>query len=181
MENLKEKEIWLSASEIANLSLNTLPHTRAAVSKWAKAGNWEKRARRGKGAGFVYSLYSLPEDARNEIKSNPLLVERLSNLTEFGMTRMRNKSIGLNTIYKSDFSLSPEEKKVAVECSHRLVGEEYRLGIERADLAFKLGMPLEELVKYELAEKSLNALILQKLKGLGFDVWFILFGERIKN
>lgn len=182
MMKLEDTDIWLSASEIAALKLDTMPHSRAAVLKWAKKESWEKRERKGKGAGAIFSFVSFPNEAKEEIKNSPQIWEKVCNLskdrrsykTPIQKERVKNK---LGNI---EF-LSGEGKNFAIECIHRLIFEEIRLGIKREDLATGLGLSLESFEKYEHGEIPLNVLQLKKLHKLGFDVNFILLGERKNN
>lgn len=177
MNDLEDKDIWLTVSELASLELETLPSTRANVQKWATKKGWEKRARKGSGGGFFYSFASLPEDVKLEIKQRKWEeVCKISKNRRFYKVKEIKRE--LNSSKKEESTFNTEEKSAVIECIQRLVVEEYRLGYKREEIAAKLGMHLKEFAKYELAEKPLNTLHLQKLSELGFDVWFILFGEK---
>ena len=177
MSEAEEKDIWLSASEIASLKLNSLPNSRGTVLRWADERNWDKRDRKGRGAGFIFSFSSFPAEAKQEIKSDAEKWKLVQEITRNrGKYQAKTTVSGQNNL-PTNSSLSLEEKRAIIECSHRLVVEEYRLGLKGEELASKLGISLAELEKYELAELPLNILLLQKLKALGFDLMFIISGE----
>lgn len=177
MNDMEEKSVWLSASEIAKLKLNSLPHSRGAVLKWANERGWEKMNRKGRGAGFVYSFSSFPEDAKQEIKADSKKWQLVQEISNNRGKYQGNIKISFEDSSQTDLFLSPKEKSAVIEAVHRLVVEEYRLGIKREELANKLGISLEELEKYELAQKPLNVLHFQKLHELGFNLMFIILGD----
>lgn len=180
MTDLEDTEIWLTVSEIADLKLDTLPHTRAAVLKWAKKRSWEKKERKGSGGGYFYSFVSLPEDARLEIKQ-----KCWQQVCEISKDRRFKKAKGIYRYtekYKiEETALLSAERHARIECIQRLVLEEDKRGYSRDKLASELGLSLDEFAEYELARKTFEILHWQTLKKLGFDVWFILFGEKTKT
>jgi transcriptional regulator with XRE-family HTH domain len=60
----------------------------------------------------------------------------------------------------------------------RLVEERKRLGITQADLRDQTGVGRSTQVKYESGETSPDVRYLVKLGGMGFDVMYLLTGER---
>lgn len=186
----EDEDIWLSPSEIADLDLENLPNSKSSIIDWAKKGKWESRPRKGKGGGFIYSFRSLPEKAQQEIKNNP---QKWLKICEIAKSRTVRKEYLNLTLQKqldkdifylsSQLSLenldefSSKDKKIFIESAHRLIVEEFRLKIDREFLASNLEISIEELGKYEHGEKPLNVAHLNKLKNLGFNVLFILFGE----
>lgn len=178
MKELKDEDIWLTATEIAKLKLKDCPKSRNTVHKWADIYNWERKERTGSGGGFFFSFLSLPDFAREEIKNNPTkwqqVCEWIENRGKFKPKPKLNK--GQNKSQKT--FLSAKEQRVIEDSSQRLIFERIGLGKSRENLAAGLGISLEELREYEYGEKPLNLLHLVKLQEIGFDAIFILFGKR---
>jgi len=63
-----ELEKWLSAQEIADFKLLSLPHTRIGVTKKAEKDGWQRRRRVGKGSGYEYAFASLPAEVQAQIR-----------------------------------------------------------------------------------------------------------------
>lgn len=65
-------EKWLTAQQLADLALNSLPHTKAGVIYRAKKDDWKNRKRLAKGGGVEYAFDSLPADVQAEIKAKQI-------------------------------------------------------------------------------------------------------------
>ena len=181
MNKLEDKDIWLTATEIAKLNLKSIPKSRNTVHRWAKEYNWERKEREGSGRGFFFSFLSLPVQTREEIKNDPkkwqLVCEWIENRGKFKPKPKQN--IGQNQTQNP--LLSTEEQSLIIESSHRLIFEKIKSGKSREEIATRLGISLEELSEYEQGKKPLNLVHLVKLQELGFDAIFILFGEKHTN
>lgn len=187
---MNDEDIWLSAAEIAELDLEYLPSSKVAVLNWAKKNEWEFRPRKGRGAGFIFSFLSFPKEAQQEIKNNPEKWQLVCELSKKRGKKLlkQNKQFLKQTETKpkqaetEDTSIPPEDRELITASARRLVVEEFfHKKINREDLAINLGLSLRELEQYEHAEKPLNIVHLQKLQKLGFDIMFILTGEKIST
>ena len=84
-----ELKKWVTAQEIADMRLSSLPQTKAGVINRAKNGAWATRKRAGRGGGNEYALSSLPAEVQAEIrerhlqalaKQNPVVVREVKHL-----------------------------------------------------------------------------------------------------
>ena len=71
---------WLSAQELAEMKLPTLPTTKICIIDKAKRENWQSRPRSGRGGGKEYNIASLPVRAKEELARRSLsnVLERRS-------------------------------------------------------------------------------------------------------
>ena len=60
---------WLSAQELTDLRLSSLPKSKSNVISRAKKDGWLNRKRIGKGGGVEYAFDGLPKDVQAEIKA----------------------------------------------------------------------------------------------------------------
>ena len=67
-----ELKKWVTAQEIADMRLSSLPQTKAGVINRAKNGAWATRKRAGRGGGNEYALSSLPAEVQAEIRERHL-------------------------------------------------------------------------------------------------------------
>lgn len=58
------EEVWLTAAQIADIILPSLPGTKRGVALFANRANWCYRNRKGRGGGREYPLSALPESAQ---------------------------------------------------------------------------------------------------------------------
>ncbi len=65
-------ENWLTAQQMADMNLISLPNTKAGVIYRAKKELWLNRKRLGKGGGLEYSVDGLPKDVQAEIKAKAI-------------------------------------------------------------------------------------------------------------
>ncbi len=63
-----ELKEWLSAQEIADFKLSSLPQSKPGVIIRAKREAWQNRKRVGKGGGYEYAFASLPADVQEQIR-----------------------------------------------------------------------------------------------------------------
>lgn len=69
MSELSLKD-YLSAKELADLNLKSLPSAVKNVLEKAKREGWVARKRAGRGGGVEYAVASLPAEVQNEIRTN---------------------------------------------------------------------------------------------------------------
>ena len=60
---------WLSAQDLTDLQLSSLPKSKSNVINRAKKENWLNRKRVGKGGGVEYAFDGLPKEVQAEIKA----------------------------------------------------------------------------------------------------------------
>ena len=60
---------WLSAQDLVDLQLASLPKSKSNVISRAKKENWLNRKRVGRGGGVEYSFEGLPKEVQAEIKA----------------------------------------------------------------------------------------------------------------